>query len=319
MSYDFVEWNGDWNKRQPARLGGTTLYLLPLRVQDPAALQAACHKRFRDATGGHVVVESLGPMVLLVCANFEKIHSLDPVHALEGYIREHDVGIFVPVRTSVDGTSRGIGVCIPYLYVDNPAAVIMGREIFGFPKLMASIGFEPGPLRFSVDSLVFENQDPDELAMPRRILDVKRGPFFPFGGWIPDWLAGLLYGDQTITSIEGLANLVLDSLGLMAELGSLVSAFDHVDFVFLKQTRSPVDALKADSISIVDAPGSISNFQSAQLLLRPLFWPAIVDFHDYFSVDIAAELGLAAQHSVRTVFRVDCDLEIGNSEVIWSG
>lgn len=319
MSYGFVEWNGDWNKRQPARLGGTTLYLLPLRVQDPAALQAACHKRFRDASGGHVVVEPIGAMVLLVCADFEKIHSLDPVHSLEGYIREHDVGIFVPVRTSVDGTPRGIGVCIPYLYVDNPAAVIMGREIFGFPKLMASIGFDPGPFRFSVDSLAFQNQDPDELAIPRRILDVKRGPFFPFGGWLPDWISSLLYSSQAITSVQSLANLVLDSLGMMAELGPLVSPFDHVDFIFLKQTRSPVDPLKADSIHIVDAPGSISHFQSAQLLLRPLIWPALVDFHAYFSVDIASELGLSSHHSVRTVFRIECDLEIGNSQVIWSG
>ena len=50
---------------------------------------------------------------------------------------ERDVGFFVPAMVTA-GDSRSFANLIPYLYVNNMAGMLMGRELFGFPKLLGT-------------------------------------------------------------------------------------------------------------------------------------------------------------------------------------
>jgi hypothetical protein len=322
MATHCVEWDGDWSKRPPALLENTTLILFPL-LADRTALENLCKERFDGPSENRVQVEPLGDvngksLVLLVAADLPRIKSKDPdQEANEGYLAEHDVGIFVPVKYRVDGADAGIAVIIPYLYVDNPAAVIMGREIHGFPKILAGIDFNPTLFEFDVRTLVFPQTGPDVLAEEREIIRVRRGPWFPFSLPLLDWLAGWLANVQPASSDLGLvAQAVLQAVGLSGMVNT--NDFTEVTFLFLKQFRAVAGHPGVDFQRVAAVPGTVASLPtSVQVDVWPLFWPVKITFTEFSrSVNIPSTLGLPSTMDVFTTFRINLNLEIKDGRLL---
>ena len=183
----YVQNDDDWAFPHPVQLRGATGRVFPF-LGDAGALQALCN---RFAIGGATIRPWRVPLVLVFGSASDDIVSLDPRYQGFGRLSEREVGVFVPVtvETAGPGGSSFLALLCPYLFVDNGATLVAGREIFGLPKELATFPAWPVdagvPMPLSVTGLALENHG--DLATQKPILVVT--PLFgsaarrPVPGW----------------------------------------------------------------------------------------------------------------------------------------
>jgi hypothetical protein len=293
---EYVERDGDWVLRPPGRLEHVAMHVFVLPA-GAGELQALCERFIDGPSGGAVTATPLFPkfpFVLLTCADIARGFSQDPDDADRGWMPERDVGFFVPVTLRARGRTQ-VANLLPYLYVDNFAAVLIGREIFGFPKVLADIRFGGGPWSCSVTSAVSFAANPAQPAGPGSILTAAR--LSPLPG-LP--LPGAL--DEAILAILAALRKVL---GLPPDTDA---AFATIPMVFLKQFRDAVVRTAACHQSIVLAEAGIDAFRGGEIWLGPQFSVTIPPYH---SVDIAAHLGLGAGPTFFPLLTVRAGIDFG--------
>ncbi len=99
----------------------------------------------RSLPRGVHLLPGTGGRYLLALTRFEDVGSLDPRDTSR--FAYHEVTPFLPVWSG----RRGPAAFIPELYPDAWMAVILGREIHGFPKRTARIGFHEDGADLLVD------------------------------------------------------------------------------------------------------------------------------------------------------------------------
>ncbi|MEN8161458.1 MAG: hypothetical protein ABFS41_15420, partial [Myxococcota bacterium] len=306
--------------RQAATIEEAELYLFPLKVSDPSKLTDICKDRVNIPSNGRVIATpwapaGVSPFVLLAAASFGEIRSDAPGEPLKGYIDELDVGLFAPVQVAVDGVDKGLFALNPFLYVDNPAGVIMGREIFGFPKIEGSIGWNPSILEFDLRSLAFKTNTPETKATPELLLSLERSPFLSF---FAPLLGGAstepLEGADVPETLLALANAILGALGA-AGLGS---SFTSIRLPLLKQYRSAQPGTGTSYQDVVQAAFSIQSISAFTVFPKFLFMlsPLKLRFFAQASVDIANTLGLDEEISIERAFKVVCKLHLEGSLLV---
>lgn len=99
------------------------------------SLQDLCDAWFDKASGSAVRYTVLLPKLFVMVANIAEVQPGDPAHADLGITSEIDVGLWLlALRTwPFSPVPRWIPV---RLLVDSADAVVVGREVFGFPKEM---------------------------------------------------------------------------------------------------------------------------------------------------------------------------------------
>lgn len=160
------------------------LSLFVLRA-DRAALQALAD---RQLNLGPERYAPLGPFVVFYTAKM-----LNLVDGL-GVCPELDVGFWVPMTRT--GTDQVFSFT-PYLWVDNDIALVGGREVFGFPKHVATFTWEGphrAPVARSVTAHVLPFFGPTQVVEPRRLVTMSAVPAGPGAPGVTDWAAlpGLL-------------------------------------------------------------------------------------------------------------------------------
>jgi hypothetical protein len=306
----YVECDGEWARRQPVSLEHVRMYVFPLPAHQ-GVLDLLCDRRFNDRpTGGRVRVTPLLPAVLLVCADIGMAHSDDPEDAPKGWLTERDAGFFVPVSLEVDGASR-VGALVPYLFVDNMAGVLGGREIYGFPKELGQIAFDPRSLAFEVQSLVLPVYSPRQRAVQRPVISVSApGPDLRLP--LP---ADVLQATGRI--VEKIHEVL--HLDAPAPAGTH-PGFAEVPLLFLKQFRDAARAGEACYQGLVQANASIGTVRGGEILVGDFE----VSLPPYASLRIAEVLGLArlvplVQHFTAPVgFALDLDFRLPVGDVLWS-
>ncbi len=316
----YVEWNGDWCRRQPATIEEAELYLFPLRPTDPERLDGLCRLLIDGPSGGTIRATPWTPLdgtpfVLLTAARFSKIRSADPLEPHKGHISELDLGFFVPVSITVGGVPKGIFVLNPSLYVDNPAGVIMGREIFGFPKLEGGIAWSPSILEFDLHSLVFKTNTASTGATQELLVSLRRAP-------IPSYLAplfgyvssSLISGPTLPATVQAVANAVLLALGAVPN----ATPFTSIRLALLKQYRSAVAGVGTAYQEVVEADFEIQSISAFTVYPRFLFWlsPVKLQLFKHASVDIAQTLGLADSTWIERAFKIVCKLRLEGKPLV---
>ncbi len=129
----YVERPHELALRPPYLLRDTQLYSFVLRA-DRGVLQRRIDDELPHLRGDAIVA---APVVVLAAAFAARASSLDPLHVDRGITTEIDVGFWVPVVMR----RRTPGLCwyLPFVFVDAPAAMVAGREIYGFPKIIAEV------------------------------------------------------------------------------------------------------------------------------------------------------------------------------------
>jgi len=109
---------------------------------DKIQLQELCDRYLNAAIGSARRFVPAGGFVLLACCNLPSLRSIAPPHSNFGRFVEREVAFWVLV---IDKVKQRLFWFIPYIFVDNTYAMAMGRELYGFPKSMGTIGIPPSP------------------------------------------------------------------------------------------------------------------------------------------------------------------------------
>lgn len=310
---DYIAHGGDLVFAPPFAQNGTTMYTF-LVAADYGALTRLVDSQLNAVTtragaraggtaGGPTIYKPLLPMAAVVCANITQGFSTAPADADKGWNGEFDFGVWIPVvaGTVQDGTWKPgrISWYLPYVFVDNPAAMATGREVYGFFKQTATLIMPSSPAapgRFSIDALVIETFTHSSQAQILRLLTVSSreatvAPEPPAGG---HWTG---VRDATRALWGQLKRVFFDSA---SAAGLAVSAWDvlenlledlvtgDVPMVFLKQFRDAVEPGKACYQAVIEAPAHLDKFHAGWFV-----HPHDVAITPCASHPIAAECGLA--------------------------
>lgn len=296
----YVERDGDWVWRPPGRLEDARMWIFVLRA-GRKELADLLERWITVPSGGAVTVEPLAPelpFVLLTCARLGRIRSLHPVDAGKGATREHDAGIFVPARLR-HGARHSITTFVPYLFVDSFPAVVAGREIYGFPKLLADFTLLDDPFECEVRSLAVPAYASTRPIVERPVLVVRShgvAPATPVDG-------------SVLEVSRALARYALEALGALDLLQ--VTGFAKVPQVFLKQFRDAERPDEACHQSVVEADAPIISIRQAHILGGRFE----VELPAYDSLAIARTLGISGDPVA--AFSLDLAFGIDAGRTIW--
>lgn len=212
----------------------------------------------------------------------------------------------VLVEYMQDGApQRSLAWAIPYIFVDQPSAVITGREVYGFPKVHARIDIptrldSAEPYRVFAPALA--SYAPDSQLVEQPILELRR--------------RGLASTDRaTPVSLREVLELVFDGAtleALGAGLGNMSSLLrGEVPVLFVRQLRDIADPTRAAFQELLLAPAKTTAVRSAGRIAGELE----LELFDTASHPIARDLGLARITPIRAAFALDFDfaMERGRS------
>lgn len=295
-SRPYITRDGDLPLLQPVILGDVELhgYIVGTSLDRLKALLASTF----DRTG--ITCTPLLPAVLVTSVLAREIRS--SVRPDDGYMRESELGFWIPVRMSWrDGTS--LALYLPYLFVDNPAALLAGREIYGFNKILGQFDFR---LPNEIDPTQVRAQVLHTLARDTRV------------EWLP--VASLTGSVTKLGAIWSSAEAVIAGIA-----GALVVQFPGVvlgdDFslaslpmLFLKQFRDASDGASACHQAAVLCHASLQGSFSGGLLNCAGLQFALPS---HATLSIASTLGLSPTSSPRLGFWVSftATVEVGQELV----
>lgn len=311
--------------RQPIACDRTTMYNF-LVDADWHALVRLCDQAFREPSGGAVVVRPLVPAVMVVAADIQRGHSRDPVDGQKGWARERDLGFWIPVargRFDDDDPSdfeiEQVGWYQPYLFIDNPAAVFVGRETYGFAKAFGTCEMPSSavdPSRFRVETLVIDTFTPATEARREELYRLERDDDGPLGA-----LSSSI-GSFTELVVEtsarlarhffGRAGLPMPTWELLKNLyASLKDGL--VPMFFLRQFRDVAEPDRAAYQAIIEAPCDLTAFRGGGFLDEH-----VLTIRTCASHPIARDLGLSpGRIETGFGFWADFDFDIALGKELW--
>lgn len=322
----FVDLGGSQTYPQPYDIEGARFYAFLLDA-DETALGAYIDRVLNVPAGGKVVYRPLVGRVMLGLMEATRIYG-GPPDARKFWVPERDLAFWIPVVKThhlgpFEFVSR-IDWYMSYVIVDDPWAVAMGREVYGFPKELGLFDQEPpigpgGPpstllTRLSVATQTVVAYGPDARAEPRPLIEIKRAGDASDSGEraletieeaMREFLGALLGGDR----------IQIPGLGVIREV---VEFLEHRDYplIFLKQFRDFVHGDLACYQAVLEAPATISHFRKAAWLPGQYE----VTIHPYASHPIVADLGLGGPNPpVVAAAYLDFDFQIGNGTLIAGG
>jgi uncharacterized protein with NAD-binding domain and iron-sulfur cluster len=314
----YIERGGEIVLRGPFAQEGTRMYMFLLSA-DEEKLEALVD---RCLNIGRTRYRPVGPFVALNCADIQRIRSLHPEDSQKGVMTERDVAFWIPVVAG-DGAlgailpSRVVWF-LPYIFVDSPPPMAVGREIYGFPKLAGRIDIhEPEDTNslVTVDAYAIERFSPTSRAHEQRLVEVRRKADDERGALARLWSA-LDHATSGFSSgfLEAAEALVAGAgTDALASAFREVSASQVVRMAFLKQFRDTGDHQRACYQSVIEATLRVTAFRAGGPLSGP--FEVLVPHKD--SHPIAAELGLP-DGRVEPLFAgwVDFDFDVDEGEEV---
>jgi hypothetical protein len=250
-----------------------------------------------------VVYKPLLPMVAVICADVVTSYSTTPPDDAKGWNGERDFGIWVPIVAGTiapDGSWRAgrIGWYLPYVFVDNVAAMVTGREVYGFFKQLAVLtcpATPTAPGMFAIDALVIPRYAPSAQAENLRLLTITdTDPGAPAGGppggapWADARSAAVaVWATLKRAFFDGAVGLPVPAWDLVVNLLEDLVTGD-VPLVFLKQFRGAGVEATACYQAVVEAPAKLERWKGGWFTTPKTIAITPVDSHP-----IVRECGLA--------------------------
>jgi len=300
----------------PPHLGRSVrLYEFLLPAAAPA-LQRVCDTLFNTPSGGAVRYQPLMPLVCLSYLDSVKLSAADPPQSLTGWFEERDAVFWFPAVTTNTATGATAVAVVPlYAFVNQPQALVTGREVQGWPKefstlildLTATGDFD----QLSVSTIGMKAFGPDVEGSPIEVLNVSRVP--GSAGLTAANIAGTFDDVLRLAWEVGGAALTLLHPGTLHDL---VSEFrgGEVPLALLKQFRDVADGDTACYQAIVSVPIRATAIRAGGVL------PGLyqVELPEIASHPIASDLGLdpSALSSVKG-FWLDFDFVLGRGTEVW--
>ncbi|WP_193213575.1 acetoacetate decarboxylase family protein [Luteolibacter marinus] len=259
------------------------------------------------------------PFAFVVFMKMASMRSLDPLHEDWGAVSESEMVVTLPV---VAWDNRGLP-SLPtlkfypiVLCLDSSPAMISGREVFGFPKILGEvdIGPEGGEARCEVavrpgDPVTHRNRRLLKLA---RIQDgPAAAPPASYGGGLVEMVKDELLADFDELWLDHLAHRKLLRGVLNKGLEWLVDQLGSLEvtqeFVFLKQFRDVARPAEACHRSVATSALTFSNL--TELMRESGEWE--LDVPELRSSDLLNRIGLESGPigaPLRSAFNFDLSL-----------
>ncbi len=230
-------------------------------------------------------------------------------------VPEIDVAFWIPVvavRKSGGGESVSRFLWLmTYVNVDNIWATASGREVYGFPKGLASVTSvgDPGRLELlTLNTMAVERFGPEARAGMRRFLTLRKT-----GNGANPVVRAWRTVEEGFAEAASFFSAARPGLGLASQFGELIR-HRRYPLVFLKQFRDVTDSTKACYQAVVEAPVMIGAFRGARLVAGDYR----LDIEKLESHPVVEELGLES-HEPRVLkgFYSDFDFVMGCGSTVW--
>lgn len=303
----------------PYTARATAMYAAILRA-DPVRLRALCDRHLN--LGPDRCYLPLGPSAIFYAQHNAALSAVDA----PGVVPERDFGFLVPVAICERRRGRlvpaGVGVYMPYLWVDLGAAVLGGREVLGFPKGQARLGFPERPGRgaeLHIDAVLPPPREQGRGAWQEERLVAAR--LVEQGA--PGRVGSLLEAMRAGYDAAWLSACGLDPAAQLRLLRTLAAALRSggLRAVFLKQYRDAAVRQRACYQAVVEAPLAREGAPRATLRL-----PGALHLQILRRSGLVEELGLRAApggepHATvpaLAAFYTELDFTIGAADVVWA-
>ncbi len=301
----FIRMPGDIVGSPPYRATGCLMQGLFLQGSRTAQ-QTFCDLALNGPAGGALVFHAVTDQVLMTALYADTMGSADPVDASKGVMQEWDVGFWTAVHGGRPGAEDDWKTYwLPsYLFVDSPAAMSSGREIYGYPKTTGR----------------FEGRQTDHRD-PTVTISVQHFPVFgpgrrpvteplvkiAVGG---DGVAAPDLGESLSTAWDVLSGLVGDSPIHLDGFHLPPWPGLSMPQILLRQMRDPAAIGRAAIQSILSVAPRTLRVTGGGLLRAP----ATVTLTPSASHPIIQTLGLAPTQVGRLGFWITQDFEVGPAE-----
>jgi hypothetical protein len=283
---------------------------------DGTAIQRTVDRCLNAPTSGACDYRALSSHVLVTFA--ETQHLTPTTQPAQGWCPERSAAVWVFAAAC----KRELGIDVAqrlvsfpaYVFVDIDWSLVMGREIYGFPKQMGPIALPEwrGPIgRMTATTTVLpvfrstEQSRSDVVLAVERIADSTE----PAATWntIEDarrFVVGRFHAG---------AHVVIPGLSFFEDLFELASQHE-VPCAFLKQFRDVADGTRACYQAVTEAPMQVTAFHEGGLLHGDFE----VTVSDYASCRIQQDLGLGSTTvPVTAAFYIDFDFTSDAGREVW--
>jgi hypothetical protein len=318
----YVEHNPPQTMSGPIVFPNVAMWAFLLRGE-VGALTRLCRRFFEAPTAGRVTFAPLSQAVVMTISELPNAYFADRPDL--GRATEREVAIGIPGEyASYDAAgklaAKGIATFMPYLFVDNPVALMTGREVLGYFKQLGEVGL-PGRVGgredFFLNVFGSERLDADAEWGERRLLTVtaRDGQVRSDPRALREQEGGNDQRSSVVPQLQGIlrawANLNLPGQVLLA-LGNLRGLLSgSASQIFLKQLRVEGSGDAAAYQAVVMAEYAVTRIrsvkptQSYDIAIKPLA-----------SLPLATELGLQPQTTERG-FAVNFDMTLSVGRLLW--
>ena len=266
---------------------------------DRAAQQRFCDLALNGPAGGALVFEAVMDLVLMTAIYADTMGSVNPLDSDKGVMQEWDVGFWTAVRGGRPGDEANWkSYWLPsYLFVDSPAAMAAGREVYGYPKTTATFenrGQDHGDPTVTLVVQHFPVFGPDKRPVTGPLVTVTTdAPTVPAPGLLENSRGGVGAVQRRRADPPQLPAAALAGAGHAA--------------VLLRQARDPVAIGQASLQEILLVTPEPTHITGIGLLHAP----TVVEFTPSASHPIMETLGLALSQVGELGFWVEQDFEVG--------
>jgi hypothetical protein len=279
----------------PDYLGTNTKFFNFVFQADYKSLEKVCDSWFNIPSQQEVHYEPLLDKVIVTFANYESEKSICPPYDQHGYVpyKELIISFFVARTHKILGITTVQSVCafVPYIFLDNMIPTLIGREVYGLPKIPAWIDFDMSneiPSSFTVDAMTLKTFSATTPAQRQNLLSLKKVTNNnEFDKWEDEKQA---FREIKKLLLGGSKDIVIPSVNLLVELGEFIFE-QKMPFASLKQIRSIEDSSTASYQAIVEYDCQMKKFSGAGLIKDDYE----ISFTDNALFPIHTDLGLALQ------------------------
>ena len=310
---DYVDRGGIQCYAQPYSAKKARAYGFLIEVDQDAVQRNVCDKLFNKPSGGKLHYVPVLPYVMLTFTHIQHLASTTEPYASLGCYTESELAIAVLMW---DEVTQSAAWTYPYIWVDNPLAMVMGREVFGIPK---ELGWFYPPLNsqadneeFTVSTMVARKRYPPNEAYQQRIASVMRtdhagsNPVANFLHTLKDMAGEALTAAEIVASILPKLPFSIDMKNMDIDL----------PIAFLKELRDVADGTKACYQSIIQAMLHVERIEGCSFL--PGSYEAKLGQFD--SHPICSDFGLPVDKAIPVLFGFcsTYDFTLGNGTNVWT-
>jgi len=315
VSAPYVSHGGQATYPGPIKLDKVNMWAFLLKA-DRSKMEDWCRNIFTNPSGGAVTVEPVGSHVMMTVVNILHGHFPDAPDA--GWSGERELTLWMPcVRTELKNGERiatHFNMAIPYIIINNPTAVTIGREVYGYWKQygwLAVPGDEGNPKDLlTVDVFSTKVWGVDSETKRNRIMTLS-----PVGMTPSNVLKGIKSFDQAAKALYKHLKPDLAQWHVSPELifDLLKDVFKaQVPQLFLKQFRDITETETACYQAVTQAMAHVKKFEMLPHLIE---YDMVIEPND--SNPIATDFGINPQQTILGT-RLEFDMLVTPGVSLWT-